>query len=408
MVSSIAQELHAGNIVSQSPQLLSLVGKLLQQQLVAGFGKDYLTVDYDTPDAEMLQRLTRDVWHFSAAKCYNELRDMTLALRNPDGSLRTFEEFKTAAGAIGDRYNSVWLKTEYNQAVGASTMAARWVEFKKNEKLMPYLRYSTVGDARVRDAHRALDGTVKKLSDAFWATYFPPNGWRCRCSADQLPFSHALETKTVPEVPVSPLFRTNLAQAGLVFPSGHPYYDGVPAAELNKAIAYLPPDAGYRMVNVKSGSVAVHILHSKVNEAGMKELSRHLDVSKNLIELGYTNIKLLPEIHTKDVAAKPRYYPKGYVPINRYKNPDCWMRDNDGNNMVCEFKVIEGTGRNLVQRIEEAAGQAEYAIVKFKSKYSGGAKNLKGRVEKSLNEHSTLRGIIVLDSDGSLLNEILK
>lgn len=40
-------------------------------------------------------------------------------------------------------------------------------------------------DERTRDSHRALNGIVRPVDDAFWKTYFPPNGWNCRCEAIQ-------------------------------------------------------------------------------------------------------------------------------------------------------------------------------------------------------------------------------
>lgn len=388
MVNSIAQELHAGNRLTHSPQLLGLVGNLILQQLGDGFGKNYLTVDYDTPDAEMLQRITRDVWHFSAAKCYNELRDMTLALRNPEGSLRTFQEFKAACGAIGDRYNSVWLKTEYDQAAGASTMAARWVEFKKNEKLMPYLRYSTVGDARVRDTHRALDGTVRKLSDAFWATYFPPNGWRCRCSADQLPFSHALETQTIPEVPVSPMFRTNLAQSGLLFPSGHPYYDNVPKEVLQDAISYLPANAAYSLAyKAEAGaSVYLHPLH------GIQETKGNMAAAKLIADAGHT-VHLLPVLQT-DAQRERVYGTKSFV---KGKNPDAKIDD-----AIAEIKVLEGASKTSIHNaIRKGQKQADLVIIRLTKDMD--SVDILDAVKGQLEQSTYASDIWVIANDGQLV-----
>jgi SPP1 gp7 family putative phage head morphogenesis protein len=47
---------------------------------------------------------------------------------------------------------------------------------------LPYWRYATVGDSRVRPAHRAMHGFVARWDDPVWQLWTPPNGHRCRCS----------------------------------------------------------------------------------------------------------------------------------------------------------------------------------------------------------------------------------
>lgn len=276
------------------PSVLNLVGKTLQDSIEYGFGGMLADADFKTPDGEMLLRLTKDVWQFSAAKNYSQLHDMTLALTDADGNMRNYADFKEAATAINEKYNNAWLKTEYNLAVNSSTMAARWVDFEKNKADMPFLQYSTVGDGNVRPEHQVLNGIIRKVDDSFWNTHYPPNGWNCRCDVRQLATSYAQETVGLPDIVIPSMFRTNLAKTGLVFPRGSAYYVDTPRSVLIDALPYLPEDA---MLSTKDKwstgkKLYTHTLH------GADEIDGNIEIAKlHAKHLGYKhNITLLPEI----------------------------------------------------------------------------------------------------------------
>lgn len=67
-----------------------------------------------------------------------------------------------------------------------SYATGRWEQIQRVKAARPYLRYSAVMDGKTRPEHRAWHGTVLPVDHPWWNTHYPPNGWRCRCSIQQL------------------------------------------------------------------------------------------------------------------------------------------------------------------------------------------------------------------------------
>lgn len=53
-------------------------------------------------------------------------------------------------------------------------------------KLRPYWQYDAVLDSHTRPSHLAMDGKVFPADHPVWDTWFPPNGFRCRCTVRTL------------------------------------------------------------------------------------------------------------------------------------------------------------------------------------------------------------------------------
>jgi SPP1 gp7 family putative phage head morphogenesis protein len=386
-VTRIIKDVYAGNITAGDidSKLLKHIGTALESQVTAGFGQTFAQVDFDTPDAAMLTRLTRDTWQFAAAKDYQQLRDMSLLLKDETGKLRSFEDFRDAAKLDDEKYRR-WLRTEYNQAVGASTMAARWNDFEKNADIMPYLQYDTVGDNNVRDEHQLLDGIVKKITDRFWDRYYPPNGWGCRCSVNQIASSYAKETEEIPDVRIPKMFETNLAKTGLVYPKGHPYYNGIPQNTLRKAIHYLPPDAAYKDIyTAENGRVKMHLLH------GTKEMKDNIMISKILAD-NNCNVDLLPILGQKDDKIRKMIY--GTDDFIKGKNPDSLT-----NNRLFELKLAGTSNTSVRNAIRRAGKQANKMVLKLRTNFNDKMKNV---IKGQLNHNKNILELWIIDDNNKL------
>lgn len=75
-------------------------------------------------------------------------------------------------------YIEALVRTHAAMAYGA----AHRISFDADPDVVAF-QLVTVGDNRVREAHEAVDGVIRFKDDEFWDSWWPPNGWNCRCQA---------------------------------------------------------------------------------------------------------------------------------------------------------------------------------------------------------------------------------
>ena len=133
----------------------------------------------------MRQRLQRSNYIFSGIKTFHELNEAFPSLIDENGDRKPFEQFLNDVQKIDRTYNRNYLRAEYNFCHASATMAAKWEQFEEDEDRYN-LQYRTANDDKVRPEHAALDRVTLPMSDSFWKTYYPPNGWNCRCTVVQV------------------------------------------------------------------------------------------------------------------------------------------------------------------------------------------------------------------------------
>lgn len=133
----------------------------------------------------MRQRLTRSDYIFSGLKTFHELNEAFPSLLDENGNRKSFEQFYNDVQKIDKTYNQNYLHAEYNFVHASAEMAAKWEQYAEDGDRYN-LQYRTAGDDKVRPEHAALNGVTLPMSDPFWETYYPPNGWNCRCTVVQV------------------------------------------------------------------------------------------------------------------------------------------------------------------------------------------------------------------------------
>lgn len=189
--------------------------------------------DNDIPE-KMLESLQNDVFVFSGLKTHAQLLESSQLLLTEEKTIKSFSQFSKDVEKVKENYNQNYLEAEYQFAVTSSQMAGKWANISKDYDL----QYRTAQDDRVRASHQSLHNITLPADDGFWLNYYPPNGWRCRCTALEVrkgkyETSDSTKANSEGEKATSQLdkdgknkleiFRFNPGQQKVVFPPAHPY-----------------------------------------------------------------------------------------------------------------------------------------------------------------------------------------
>lgn len=216
-----------------------LYAKKLWEGTEKGYGQKLSELEAGTPDHKMLTAIRENIWQFSGAKNYAQLRELSEALVTADGKLRTYKEFKEVALGINNKYVLQYLRTEYNFVITGGQACSLWTDIEATSDTLPLLEFDAVIDSQTTDLCRRLNGTRLPYNHPFWMIYFIPNHFGERSTVRKVASGRITPEAEIPSAEIPEMFRVNLAKERLLFPKGHPYFDRVPVGVVNDTNALM-------------------------------------------------------------------------------------------------------------------------------------------------------------------------
>lgn len=217
------------------------IADYLKKGVYEGYGatfssliKAHKPAGYYVSDMELLTEMRTNVYLFSAAKTYQQVRTMTDQLIGDNGAILPFKQFREKADETYQLYNKTWLQTEYDTAIGQAQNARKWNVIEAQADVLPLLEYHAVLDSRTSEICRPLDGIIAPVNDPIWKKVAPLNHFNCRCMLKQLSDGKVTSDKVKGEKVdetlgmMDDLFKMNPGQTGYVFDKDHPYFKVAP------------------------------------------------------------------------------------------------------------------------------------------------------------------------------------
>ncbi len=113
------------------------------------------------------------------------------------------------------------LKTIYRANMRSARAAGQWDRIQRTKRALPYLMYLLGPSERHRPHHEAKAGLVLPVDDPFWQSWYPPNGWGCKCHVRQITRREAerVGVSDSPDVPMREVINRRTGEIKTI-PSG--------------------------------------------------------------------------------------------------------------------------------------------------------------------------------------------
>ena len=180
-----------------------------------------VTADAFYAIAEEYRSLAFTVSGYTKAQILKKFYDELLSALEDGSTLQEFranmDDFLEAAGYEGLAPQQAELIFRTNIQTAYNVGHYQQMTDPAVKKLRPYWQYDAVNDASTRPSHLAMDGKVFPADSPVWDVWFPPNGFKCRCTVRTLSKRQVEQRgltveREFPAVEPDPHFNTNPAK----------------------------------------------------------------------------------------------------------------------------------------------------------------------------------------------------
>ena len=205
------------------------IADYLKKALYKGFGGGLLDFELGGTKLELLTELRENIYMFSAAKTYQEVKDISSFLIDESGARRSAKQFRDLGREAFSTWNDAWGETERATAIGQGRMAVKWDNIEANAEILPVLVFDTKGNPCPEC--KPFEGFAAPVHDKVWNWLMPLLHFNCGCTVRQEESDYKLSSKSryksvagmrddVPD-----LFQMNPGKDKVVFSDAHPYFD---------------------------------------------------------------------------------------------------------------------------------------------------------------------------------------
>ena len=213
----VAKLIYSGKL--QTGQIDAAMTKKIAEQLLGSFWEGY--GDGPAMAPSFIKQIEQNVFVFSGFKNYQQLKEASMLAIDEDGSYRNFNAWFRDIKQINGTYNEVYGRAEHANMLASAQAISNYNDLI--EYGIEKVRFETAGDSRVRPEHALLNGTVVSINDPLFDKYSTPLDWGCRCEWVPAVDEDLTGWGDLPHVP--PMFQTNMAKTGIIFPDTHPYFN---------------------------------------------------------------------------------------------------------------------------------------------------------------------------------------